>query len=161
MLLTTGAASKALLKLQMVWCSLRLGVNGHLLEADRPDWLNGENADPVRAKERCFAKTVGGQLIIGEWPGTAGFRGTVDEVRLRRGIHRFYPWDLGRQELPEDHEVVDPQPNIWLGGDEAGLYFGGENDQGWTVGYTLSLASTAYEYAGSKSGRRPGFTALA
>ena len=30
-----------------------------------------------------------------------------------------------------------------------------------SVGYTLSLASTAYEYAGSKNGRRPGFTALA
>ena len=24
-------------------------------------------------------------------------------------------------------------PDIWIGGDERGLYFGGENDQGWTV----------------------------
>ena len=24
-------------------------------------------------------------------------------------------------------------PHIWLGGDDAGLYFGGENDKGWTV----------------------------
>jgi len=29
--------------------------------------------------------------------------------------------------------VANFMPHIWVGGDEAGLYFGGENDRGWTV----------------------------
>ena len=97
-------------ELQMVWTGLQLGVNGHMLEADRPDWLNGESEDPVRARTRCFAKIVGSQILLGRWRGESGFRGMLDEVRLRRGPHHFYPWDLGWQELPEERREIEPEP---------------------------------------------------
>ena len=110
LMLSTSGADQKILHLQMVWSSLQVGVNGHMMKSIRPDWLNGESDDPVRARARCFAKTVGDQVIIGGGPGTSGFRGTVDEVRLRRRTHRFYPWNLGRQELPDDRVVPDPKP---------------------------------------------------
>jgi len=53
---------------------------------------------------------------------------------------RFVPegqgrvWDgLTSQPANFDRALKNFLPHIWVGGDIAGLYFGGDNDQGWTV----------------------------
>lgn len=105
-LTSTGALAGVNLDLQMVWTSLRLDVNGLSFKADRPEWLNGESDDPVIARRRCFGKTVGSSIAVGECIGASGFRGTVDEVRLRRRARYFYSWDLGWQEAARNESPL-------------------------------------------------------
>ncbi len=112
-LTTTGASRKIRLDLQMVWTSLRLDVNGISTKADRPLWLNGDTEDRQVARRRCFGKTAGSKVVIGSGVVAAGFRGTVDEVRLRRRPRFFYSWDFGWQEAAAD-KVPRPMDNEYF-----------------------------------------------
>ena len=117
-LTTTGAPRNVSLDQVMVWTSLQVGVNGYLQPAERPAWLNGGEGNAELVRRRCFAKTIGNVLVLGGGvgDGAAGWRGSVDAVRLSRGIRYFYPWDLGWQERPVAAPIAEAKPPFFQPG---------------------------------------------
>ena len=57
-------------------------------------------------------------------------------------------WDSLKPTFGRAHGVTNFIPHIWLGDDDVGLYFGAENDQGWTVDGPVPAQEILREGAG-------------
>ena len=91
--------------------TLSLTLDGTTAYAERPDpfhpipWFKGV---PERLGERIY---------VGSAPGQWGLVGVIDEVRVSKGVRHLYPWNLGRQERPEDRQVADLRPPYFRTGE--------------------------------------------
>ena len=119
--------------------------SGNVMDLEPRSWEHAAKMAPqCRAKwGRCILYTDA------SWPGLGpGFRDWKYDMSAGTGRTAWTP------EF-EDYAVWAVNEFIQRGLID-GIYW-----DDVSVGYTYSLASTAYEYAGSKNGRRVGFTALA
>ena len=79
--------------------TLAVMVDGQTAKTDgtdqAPAWMRGV---PAR---------VGNRLWVGGAEGQPGLQGSVDEVRLSKGVRNVYPWRLGGQEISRTPEAIE------------------------------------------------------
>ena len=124
-------------------------LEGHGLQADLTTWMEfdgllycGVRLSPAGAEETKLDR-----LEI-EFPMNPQFttqmlaNGGGNNFRVS-WIANYIPkgegsvWNSLKKPYPaftRAHGLTNYMPHIWLGSDEVGLYFGAENDKGWTVG---------------------------
>lgn len=85
-------------------------VDGTIAAARRPDPFN-----PIPWMKGVL-RAVGSRLTAGGAEGQPGLVGSVDEVRLSKGVRHIYPWDLGRLEFARTPESLEPKAPYFKSG---------------------------------------------
>ncbi len=134
-----------------VLISLRAGsqtvyINGRKQKLWQAGYVTQGNAQAQEPLKKWRERTDG-KDIDDTWTWTFAPSPTLIEIRSRGedgGILEEKEFDYRREKpqwfgntLGEErnraHGLKNYMPHIWLGDDDRGLYFGAENDRGWTV----------------------------